>query len=81
MVEYRMGIIVFDKVLVVSVIIGVGLGVIAACKPYSVWDTLASYGWYVYKRKYADTGRSDKASGSAGPVTVSVICGQFHPPD
>lgn len=29
-------------VLVVSVIVGVGLGVIAACKPYSVWDTLAS---------------------------------------
>lgn len=29
-------------VLVVAVIIGVTLGVLAACKPYSVWDTLAS---------------------------------------
>ena len=29
-------------VLVVSVIIGVTLGVLAACKPYSIWDTLAS---------------------------------------
>jgi len=29
-------------VLVVAVIIGVTLGVLAACKPYSIWDTLAS---------------------------------------
>lgn len=29
-------------VLVVAVIIGVTLGVLAACKPYSLWDTLAS---------------------------------------
>lgn len=29
-------------VLVVAVLIGVTLGVLAACKPYSLWDTLAS---------------------------------------
>lgn len=29
-------------VLVVGVLIGVSLGVLAACKPYSIWDTLAS---------------------------------------
>ena len=29
-------------VLVVSVLIGVSLGVLAACKPFSIWDTLAS---------------------------------------
>lgn len=29
-------------VLAVSVLIGVSLGVIAACRPYSVWDTIAS---------------------------------------
>lgn len=29
-------------VLVVSILFGVTLGVLAACKPYSVWDTLAS---------------------------------------
>ncbi|MBQ9300236.1 MAG: ABC transporter permease [Clostridia bacterium] len=29
-------------VLVVSILFGVALGVLAACKPYSIWDTLAS---------------------------------------
>lgn len=29
-------------VLVVAIVVGVSLGVLAACKPYSLWDTLAS---------------------------------------